>query len=73
MKQHTAEEIRVKLHQADEMARNKFQREIARRVHELELENSRLRYLVIDLILEKARLEKQLSTHPNQNLIKQAH
>ena len=43
-----------------------------KRLHELELENSRLRHLVIDLILEKARLEEQLSMHPDQNLLKLA-
>ena len=44
-----------------------------KRLHEVELENSRLRQLVIDLVLEKVGLEEQLSTRLNQNLLKLAH
>ena len=70
MKRHTTEEIGV--HRADEMARDgKSQRELARRLHELEVENTRLRLLLIELILEKDRLEEQLFI-PNRNLLKQA-
>jgi putative transposase len=102
MKIHTDEEIVVKLHQADEMARGgKFQQEIAhalgisvmtyhrwrklqhteghgpdvdrlKHLHEVELENSRLRQLVIDLALENVGLEEQLSARLNQNLLKLA-
>jgi putative transposase len=108
-KRHTAEEIGVKLHQAEEMAREgKFQGEIARalgisvmtyhrwrkarqslpavstrrsvnvaeedslaRLGELELENSRLRRVVTDLLLEKVKLEEELSVRSDRNLTKQ--
>jgi putative transposase len=108
-KRHSAEEIGLKLHQAEEMAREgKFQGEIARalgvsvmtyhrwrksqqslprvptaitsetgdsldfdegdslsRLGDLELENSRLRRLVTDLLLEKMKLEEELSMRRN--------
>jgi putative transposase len=86
-KRHTAHEIGVKLHQAEEMAREgKLQSEIARALGisvmtyhrwrklrqsrpampevtlaDLELENSRLRRLLPDLMLEKVKLEAELS------------
>jgi putative transposase len=43
-----------------------------KRLHEVQLENSRLRHIVTDLLLEKVRLEEELSTLPGRNLIKQA-
>jgi hypothetical protein len=115
-KRHTAEEISVKLHQAEEMTREgKFQGEIAHalgvsvmtyhrwrkarqslpavstlinsgighsvdfaeednlaRLGELELENSRLRRLVTNLLLEKVILEEELLVRRDRNLAKQA-
>jgi hypothetical protein len=115
-KRHTAQEIGVKLHQAEEMAREgKFQGEIARalgisvmtyhrwrkaqqslpagptlvpsaighsvnlvedddlaRLRDLELENSRLRRLVTDLLLEKVKLEEDLLVRRDRNRMKQA-
>jgi putative transposase len=38
---------------------------------ELELENSRLRRLVTDLLLEKVKLDEELSVGRNRNLTKQ--
>ena len=101
-KRHTAEEIGVKLRQAEEMAHEgKFQDEIARALGvtvmtyhrwrkaqqslsapptpvnsgglgDLELENLRLRRLVTDLLLEKVKLEEELSVRRDRNLTKQA-
>jgi predicted transcriptional regulator len=108
-KRHTAEEISVKLHQAEEMAsEGKFQDEIAHalgvsvmtyhrwrkaqqspptvstlinsgtghsvdaRLGDLQLENSRLRRLVTNLLLEKVILEEELSVRRDRNLTKQA-
>jgi predicted transcriptional regulator len=109
-KRHTAEEISVKLHQAEEMAsEGKFQDEIAHalgvsvmtyhrwrkarqslpavstlinsgiighsvdaRLGDLQLENSRLRRLVTNLLLEKVILEEELSVPRDRNLTKQA-
>ena len=101
-KRHTAEEISVKLDQAEEMARaGKFQDDIAHalgvsvmtyhrwrkaqqslpavstqednlaRLGDLELENSRLRRLVTDLLLEKVKLEEELPVRRDRNLTKQ--
>jgi putative transposase len=114
-KRHTAQEIGLKLHQAEEMAREgKFQDEIAHalgisvmtyhrwrkvrqslpavstlgnsgtdhsadfaeednlaRLGDLELENSRLRRLVTNLLLEKVKLEEDLSARRDRNLTKQ--
>ena len=61
---HSRAEIATKLAQANELAtRGKLQSEIARRgggdrIAELQLENSRLRRLVTDLLLEKIKLEE---------------
>ncbi len=115
-RRHTAEEIGLKLHQAEEMAREgKYQDEIARalgvsimtyhrwrkaqrslsaaptlvnseishsveltqqdnlaRLDDLERENSLLRRLVTDLLLEKMKLEDGLSVRRDRNLTKQA-
>ena len=63
-KRHSSAEIATKLAQANELAtRGRLQSEIARRgggdrIAELQLENSRLRRLVTDLLLEKIKLEE---------------
>ena len=63
-RRHSRAEIATKLAQANELAtRGRLQSEIARRgggdrIAELQLENSRLRRLVTDLLLEKIKLEE---------------
>jgi hypothetical protein len=81
MKRHPTEETGAKLHQEKYHRGRKLRpglhtkrhapdvADLKKRLHELELENRRLRLLIIDLILEKDRLEE----HPNRNLLKQAH
>jgi hypothetical protein len=43
------------------------------RLGDLELENSRLRRLVTNLLLEKMKLEEELSVRRDRNLTKQSH
>jgi hypothetical protein len=47
------------------MAKDTSQIEQARRISELQLENSRLRRLVTDLLLEKINLEEDIQRHVN--------